>query len=221
MYNVFMNIYQLNKMIGLNVFTTEIIKPILEQEYAEPIKKINSMITKRELIRLKRGIYALGAEYRDHPLNMFAIANILHKPSYVSYEYALSYHGLIPERVYTVTSATTYHPETYITEIGTFSYKKIPSKAYPIGIEWKYDTYDGGYMIATAEKALCDQVHADQRIVDIGKEDIFEYLEDDLRIGWEELEKLDTTLLWKISMAYSSSKLRNMAASIKKRQKNG
>jgi predicted transcriptional regulator of viral defense system len=221
MYNTPMNIYQLKKLIRLNVFTTEIIKPILEQEYQEPIKKINNMVKKMELIRLKRGVYTLGTEYRDHPLNMFTIANILHKPSYVSYEYALSYHGLIPERVYTVTSATTYRPETYTTEVGTFSYKKIPSKAYSLGIDWKFDEHDGGYMIATAEKALCDLVYADQRIVDIDKDDMLEYLEDDLRIEWEDLEKLNTTLLWKISMAYSSSRLRNMAASIKKRQKNG
>ncbi|MDD2904743.1 MAG: hypothetical protein PHH41_03935 [Sulfurimonas sp.] len=212
---------QLKKIIGLNVFTTEMLKPILEQEYAQPTKKINSMVTKGELIRLKRGVYALGSEYRDRPLNMLTAANMLHKPSYVSYEYALSYHGLIPERVYTVTSATTYRPETYATDIGTFSYKKIPSNAYSIGIDWKFDTHDGGYMIATPEKALCDQVYADQRIADINKDEILEYLEDDLRIEWEEMAKLDTTLLWKFSMAYSSSKLRNMTASIKKRQKNG
>lgn len=216
-----MNIIQFKKLIGLNVFTTEMIKPILEQEYAQPTKKINSMVEKGELIRLKKGIYALGTGYRDHPINMFSIANMLHKPSYVSYEYALSYHGLIPERVYTVTSATTYLPKTYTTELGTFSYKRIPLKAYSLGIDWKFDKPDGGYMIATAEKALCDQVYADQRIADISKDEILEYLEDDLRIEWEELAKLDTPLLWKISMAYSSSKLRNMTASIKKRQKYG
>ncbi len=216
-----MNIFKIKKQIALNVITTEMLKPILQKEYEQPIIKINSMVKNGELIRLKRGVYALGAEYRDHPLNIFTAANMLHKPSYVSYEYALSYHGLIPERVYTVTSATTYRPETYTTEIGTFSYKKIPSKAYPLGVDWKFDKHDGGYMIATAEKALCDQVYADKRINDINKDEILEYLEDDLRIEWEELEKLDTTLLWKISMAYSSSKLRNMTANIKKRQKNG
>lgn len=216
-----MNIVQLKKLIGLNVFTTEILKPILEQEYAQPTKKINSMVTKGELIRLKRGVYALGSEYRDRPLNMFTTANMLHKPSYVSYEYALSYHALIPERVYTVTSATTYRHETYATDIGTFSYKKIPSNAYSIGIDWKFDKHDGGYMIATAEKALCDQVYSDQRIANIKKDEILEYLEDDLRIEFQELKKLDTTLLWKISMAYSSPKLRDMTASIKKRQKDG
>lgn len=221
MYNILMNIYQLKKRIGLNVFTTEMIKPILEQEYEQPIIKINAMVKKAELIRLKRGVYALGSEYRDHPLNTIVIANMLHKPSYVSYEYALSYHGLIPERVHTVTSATTYRSEEYTTEIGSFSYKKIPLKAYSLGIDWKFDAQEGGYMIATAEKALCDTIYADKRANNLTKDEIFEYLEEDLRIEWEDLEKLDPTLLWKIAMAYTSPMLRSIAASIKKREKNG
>jgi predicted transcriptional regulator of viral defense system len=216
-----MNIYQLKKRIGLNVFTTEIIKPILAQEYEQPIIKINAMVKKGELIRLKRGVYALGAEYRDYSLNPIVIANILHKPSYVSYEYALSYHGLVPERVYTITSATTYCSEEYTTEVGTFSYKKIPLKAYSLGVDWKFDAHEGGYMIATAEKALCDTIYADKRVSNLTKDEIFEYLEEDLRIEWDELKKLDSTLLWKISMAYSSRTLRAIAASIKKREKNG
>lgn len=221
MYNTSMNIYQLKKRIGLNVFTTEMIKPILEQEYEQPIIKINTMVKKGELIRLKRGVYALSPEYRDRSLNPIAIANILHKPSYVSYEYALSYHGLIPERVYAVTSATTYRSEEYTTEVGAFSYKKIPLKAYALGIDWKFDAHEGGYMIATAEKALCDTIYADKRAIDLTSDEIFEYLEEDLRIEWEELKKLDSTLLWKIAMAYSSKTLRSIAASIKKREKNG
>lgn len=221
MYNVLMNIYQLKKRIGLNVFTTEMIKPILEEEYEQPIIKINAMVKKAELIRLKRGVYALGSEVRDHALNTIVIANMLHKPSYVSYEYALSYHGLIPERVYTVTSATTYRSEEYSTEIGSFSYKKIPLKAYSLGIDWKFDAQEGGYMIATPEKALCDTIYADKRAINLTKDEIFEYLEEDLRLEWEDLEKLDSTLLWKIAMAYTSPTLRAITASIKKREKNG
>ncbi len=215
-----MNIFDIKKQIGLNVFTTDMIKPILQKEYEQPIIKINSMIKKGELIHLKRGVYALALDYRDHILNIIATANMLHKPSYVSYEYALSYHGLIPERVYTVTSATTYRSQEYATELGRFSYTKIPLKAYSIGIEWKFDEKDGGYMIASPEKALCDQVYNDSRAKNIKKNEVMQYLEYDLRIEWIDLEKLDTTLIWKISMAYSSSELQVIAASIKTRKKN-
>jgi predicted transcriptional regulator of viral defense system len=63
------------------------------------------MVKNGDLISLKRGIYVFSEKYRTSPLNYISIANILHKPSYVSFEYALSYHGLIPERVYTITTA--------------------------------------------------------------------------------------------------------------------
>ena len=211
-----MNIFDIKKQLSTNVFTTDMLKPILAKEYEQPIIKINSMIKKGQLIHLKRGVYALAQDYRDHPLNMISIANILHKPSYVSYEYALSYHGLIPERVYTITSATTYLSAKYSTELGNFSYKKISAKAYPLGLEWKFDTKDGGYMIATVEKALCDKVYDDSRAKNLKKDEIMHYLEDDLRIEWSDLQKLDTTLIWKISMAYSSKILRELAATIKK-----
>lgn len=216
-----MNILDVKKQIKLNVFTVDMIKAVLQKEYVQPIQKINAMVKKGELLRLKRGVYALSEDYRDYPLNIIAVANLLHKPSYVSYEYALSYHGLIPERVYTVTSATTCRSEEYVTELGRFGYTKISSRAYPIGIEWKFDDKDGGYMLATPEKALCDKVYADKRISNIAQNELEQYLEDDLRIEWDDLKRIDSMLVWRISMAYSSKVLQSIAAIIKKRSKYG
>ena len=215
-----MTIMDIKKQIKLNVFTADMIKAILEQEYTQPVQKIESMVKNGELIRLKRGVYALSTDYRTHPINIIAAANMLLKPSYVSYEYALSYHGLIPERVYTVTSATTYRSYEYTTDIGNFSYTKIPLNAYPLGIEWHYTNTDGGFMIATPEKALCDKIYTDKRINAISQMEIIEYIEEDLRIDWRDVEKMDGTLIWKISMAYSSKILQTVAKIIKQRKKN-
>ena len=115
----------------------------------------------------------------------------MHKPSYVSFEYALSYHGLIPERVYTITSATSKKSIEYSTSIGNFSYQKIPAKAYSLGIDWKYSELDGGYFIATPEKALCDKIYADKRVKNLKEPEVLEYLEEDLRIDYQDLLKLD------------------------------
>ncbi len=216
-----MNTFELKKKIGLNVFTIDMVKPLLALEYKQPLIKINAMIKKGDLLQLKRGVYAFNSDYRDYPLNLIAVANILHKPSYVSFEYALSYYGLIPERVYSVTSATSYRSWEYSTEIGKFSYTKISSKVYSLGLEWKYDNRDGGYLIATPEKALYDKIYKDTRVKKLEKDEIFDYLENDLRIQWSELKKLDTTLMWKISMAYSSSLLQKITAAIAKRKKDG
>jgi len=214
-----MNIFELRKKIGLNVFTVDMIKPLLAVEYKQPLIKINALIKKGDLIQLKRGIYAFNSDYRDYPLNLIAVANILHKASYVSFEYALSYYGLIPERVYTITSATNYKAWQYSTELGKFSYTKVPLKAYSLGLEFKHDNRDGGYLIATPEKALCDTIYKDARAKKLKKNEIFDYLENDLRIEWNELKKLDTTLMWKISMAYSSSLLQKITAAIARRKK--
>ena len=214
-----MNTFELKKKIGLNVFSVDMIKPLLALEYKQPLIKINAMIKKGCLLQLKRGVYAFNSDYRDYPLNLIAVANILHKPSYVSFEYALSYYSLIPERVYTITSATSYKSWEYSTEIGKFSYTKVSSKVYSLGLEWKYDNRDGGYLIATAEKALLDTIYQDVRAKKLAKDEIFDYLENDLRIEWSELKKLDTTLMWKISMAYSSSLLQKVTAAIAKRKK--
>src|SRR3990167_2822579 len=54
-------------------------------------------------LKLRNGLYAL----RTEPPHELEIANRLYEPSYVSFEYALAHHGVIPETVYTVTSATT------------------------------------------------------------------------------------------------------------------
>lgn len=216
-----MTIYDIKEQIGLNVFTVDMIKPILQTAYAQPILKISAMAKKGELMRLKRGVYVLGEAYRDRPINPVAVANMLHKPSYVSFEYALSYYGLIPERVHTITSATTCRPVEFATKLGRYSYAKIPAKAYPLGIDWKHDAKDGGYLIATPEKALCDKVAADKRITRIKPNDMAQYLESDLRIEWADLAALDARLVWRIAMAYSSPALQSLAATLKKGAKHG
>lgn len=211
-----MNIFDIKKELTLNTFSTDMIKSILKKEYSQPIQKINTMVKKGELIQLKKGIYTFSQDYRNHSLNLIATANMLYKPSYVSFEYALSFHGLIPERVYTITSASVSRNKDYETPLGRFSYKKVPLRAYPLGIEWKFDKNDGGYMIATAEKALCDKIYFDKRVKNIKKNEIVSFLEDDLRIDIDDLKSLDSKLIWKISMAYSSKVLQSLASIIKR-----
>ena len=158
-----MDTIDIKKAINQNITTTNILKSVFQKKYRQPLQKINYMVEIGDLISLKRGIYVFADKYRTKELNYISIANILYKPSYVSFEYALSYYGLIPERVYTITSATTSKSAEYSTILGNFSYKKIPLKAYSLGIDWKYNNQDGGHFIATVEKALCDKIYTDER----------------------------------------------------------
>ena len=54
-------------------------------------------------VKLRKGLYMMT----DYPANNYLIANRLYAPSYISFDMALSIYGIIPETVYTVTSATT------------------------------------------------------------------------------------------------------------------
>jgi len=213
-----MNIYQLSKRIQVSVFTHDQIEAILSPIVNNINAKISYMVRKGELIRLKKGVYAFGKEYQPHPIDMISVANTLYAPSYVSFEYALSYYGLIPERVYEITSATMRMKKEFTTPIGRFTYKVVPFQAYALGVDWMYDKTDGGKLIATAEKALCDKIRSDRGIGRLSLQKLEIYLENDLRIDMDLLFALDVALIEAIATAYKSSNLQNLAKLINKRK---
>ncbi|MBL4729783.1 MAG: hypothetical protein JKY28_00025 [Sulfurimonas sp.] len=179
------------------------------------------MVKKEDIIRLKRGIYIFNQKYQDSFIDKISVANMLYVPSYVSFEYALSYYGLIPERVYEVTSASIRAKRTYETSIGRFSYRRVPLKAFSVGIDWLYDEELGGRLIATKEKALCDKVRSEKKLGKLTQEKLWSYFINDLRIESDELIKLDVELVRDIAMAYNSRKLRDIGVIIAKRKKSG
>lgn len=76
------------------------IKQELEQ-YSDITSRISILVAKGELIPIVRGYYETDRSIPGHYL-----ASIIYGPSYLSFEFALSYYGLIPEAVYHFTSAT-------------------------------------------------------------------------------------------------------------------
>ncbi|TLP36826.1 type IV toxin-antitoxin system AbiEi family antitoxin domain-containing protein [Arcobacter arenosus] len=209
-----MNIYQLKKQLPLSVFTHDMIADILKETHVNVNDKIMKFVKNNELIRLKKGVYCFSKEYRDTPLDLISISVMLYAPSYVSFEYALSYHGMIPERVEEITCATIKNNKLFETQIGRFSYKKIPEKAYSLGIEWLYDEKFGGRFIASAEKALCDKIRYDKGIGTLTQKSMITYLKEDLRIDLD--FELDNQLIEKIAKAYKSKNLRTLAQVIRK-----
>jgi len=105
------------------------------------------------LIKLRKGLYCLA----DQPPSDLAMANRLYAPSYVSFEYALAYHRLIPEAAYTVTSATPRPTYTIAAAGKRFEYHRIKRPAYT---GYEPVTLDGGtVLLATPEKALVDYLY--------------------------------------------------------------
>jgi hypothetical protein len=131
-------------------------------DYKKPREAILRMVKNDELIRLKNGVYLISEKIK-HGNNTIIpfeqLANFLYGPSYISMEWALSFYGMIPERVHTVTSMTLGRNKEFHTPIGSFLYFPLSEKCYSIGImQKKSSDFSGGFLIASPEKALSDMV---------------------------------------------------------------
>jgi len=102
------------------------------------------------ILQLKRGLYVFPDTL---PPDVY-IASKLYGPSYISLEFALSYHGVIPETVYEITSVTTKATRRFKTLGKIFSYRKIKKTAYT---GYAIQKQNGmSFYIADAEKAFVD-----------------------------------------------------------------
>jgi len=113
-----------------------------------------------ELVRVRRGLYCLAQAYRGTPLNLFALAQYIYGPSYISLESALSHHGWIPEAVYTITSTCLGESKTFRTPVGTFSYSTVPQNTLYAAVTRETNDVGGEVtLIARPLKALADYVY--------------------------------------------------------------
>ncbi len=209
-----MKTIELRNALPLSIFSHEMLYALLEKSVSNVNDKISNLVKNGELIRLKKGFYTFSKAYLTRPINLISVANTLYAPSYVSFDYALSFYGMIPERVSEITSATSKNEKLFDTPIGRFSYKKIPLKAYSLGVDWIYDDIEGGRFIATREKALCDKIRFDRGIGTLTQSAMLEYLKYDLRL--EITKPLDSHLIEKIATAYRSKNLKTLALVLEK-----
>src|SRR5205085_9208942 len=87
-------------------------------EYARPREKISAWLKSGELIRVKKGLYIFGPQVAQGPYSPEVLANLIYGPSAISLNYALSFYGLIPERVTTITSITNKRNKQFSTAVG-------------------------------------------------------------------------------------------------------
>lgn len=176
------------------LLTRQIMMDLLK-EYYRPNDKINEMVKKGELTTIKKGLYMPGPKINIAKPEPFLIANHLWGPSYVSLEAALSYWGLIPERVYEISSMTTKTAKNYQTPVGRFSYFHAPLPYYSYGIKRVQLTPKQVVLIASPEKAICDMIINTSGVLLRSKRQAREYLVDDLRIDEEMLAEFDLDII--------------------------
>jgi len=196
---------ELKKRISGEEFDYQALLDVL-RNYNRPRDKITQLLKNGDIIRVKKGLYVFGERHTRRPFSRELLANLIYGPSYVSLDYALHYHGLIPERVESITSVTCGTNRRFHTPVGLFVYRTTPMNAYPIGIDRGEIEGDRSFLIATPEKALTDKVYHDRGTGIRTQAEMRGYLLDSLRIDPDGLEKLDPDELFKMAERYSSLK---------------
>ena len=181
---------------------------VLAQQFAgyTDIKgKIRREVQGGRLVQVARGLYETDARTDGKYL-----AGAIYGPSYLSFDYALSVHALIPEAVYAYTSATFCKGKTkrYENAFGTFLYRDVPAAVYPLGVEIKVE---GGYsyQIASPEKALCDKLYSLSPVYSVRA--LKELLFDDLRIDEAAFFALQKDDILQLAPLYRATNLKLLA----------
>jgi predicted transcriptional regulator of viral defense system len=168
---------------GLLVFTSNDFQRLF---HASPLRAkyfLEASTQNGLLVRLKRGLYALKEQLPPEE----EIANRLYRPSYLSFEYALAAYNLLPEMVYTITSATTKPTRTFVVAERTFAYFTIRRGAFT----GYMPTQRNGHtvLMAEPEKALVDYLY----FVALGKKSRNERLR---------LDPLNRRKIWRYARLY-------------------
>ena len=187
-------------------------------EYKRPRDRITRLLRQGTIVRVKKGLYVFGeGEKRGH-VHKGVLANLIYGPSYVSLEYALRHHGLIPERVEAMTSVAVGRSREFTTPLGRFTYRTIPLSAFRAGVERVEIGQGRHYLQALPEKALADKLYAD-KVPPPTLKNIRAYLIEDLRMDPTALRALNPDLLADYADRYRSRKIRFLASVVDRMKK--
>ncbi len=181
--------------------------------YSNKNTKLSREVKAGRLFKVINGLYETNPSTPG-----YLLAGSIYGPSYISFEYALAYYGLIPERVSTITCASfsKKKKKKYITSFGVFTYRDIPDLAYPEEITLKIEG-DYSYQIASPEKALCDKLYTLSPLLNYNN--LKNMLFKDLRIDEEEFMKLNVAKVERLSNLYHSRNV-TLLAKYMRRQPN-
>ena len=137
----------------LVIFTNREIQVLLVTSRVATSGLLNRYTKRGFVIQIKRGLYSLS----DNLPPELYLANRLYDPSYVSREFALSYHGIIPDMVYEITSVSTKATRKFETLGKIYSYRRIKKDAFTGCTLEKQKNFS--FRIADAEKAFVDTLY--------------------------------------------------------------
>lgn len=177
-------ITRLRQKIRSDIFSSSDVKSLLSPITDASVHNgISRAIKSKDIVQLRRGLYLFGKDLRRSSVSKFMIANKLYGPSYVSFESALSIHGLIPEAVYTTTSACYQRKKkSFKNDLGVFSFNFIPCEDFFLGVT--YLKSSSSSLVASPLRALFDYIYLYKKTYQT-----FDDVISDLRIDKEALNK--------------------------------
>jgi predicted transcriptional regulator of viral defense system len=189
------------------VFGDAQLKRMLGGSDARRYGLVNRALNAGELHRVKRGLYVLDNKYRDYPLHPFALAQMMVPGSYVSLETALTYHGWIPEAVYTTASilpgrkSKNYEHE----KLGSFSFHPLAiQRGYFLEQILRQQLEEQTMLIAKPVRALMD-------LVCLRKKEWqgMDWLTEGMRIDYEFLKTIKSAEISSLKLVYKQKRVIN------------
>jgi len=110
---------------------------------------IRKLLQSEVITKIERNKYLL----KNGQINDFALANFLYHPSYISFESALNFYGILSQFPYEISCATSKKTAKKEFEGKIFTYTQIKKELF-----WSYEKKEN-FLIALPEKALLDQLY--------------------------------------------------------------
>lgn len=150
----FIHFLQLIKEKKFETFTPYDLERSFDISKKSISKFLHRGVKEKFFIRAKRGLYLFTEKQAEFQL---FLANKLYRPSYLSFDWALSYYHIIPESIYSITSATTKSTREFFLNEQLYQYFTLKQKAFT-----GYRPKDVGgkiVLLADSEKALTDYLY--------------------------------------------------------------
>ncbi len=141
------------KAKGIAVFSSRDIEVLFKVSKVAATFLLHRYSKQGFILQARQGLYV----FPDAVPPETYLANVLYGPSYISGEFALSYHGIIPETVYEITSVTTKSTRRFEALGKVYSYRRIKQSAfagYSVEKQGKFAFY-----LADPEKAFVDTLY--------------------------------------------------------------
>ncbi len=141
------------KSIPKSTFTLNDIRKVTDMNDESLRVSMNRLVKNGAVTRIVRGLYTSDPSSIDWE----RLAEELYSPSYLSCEYALGRVGVLSQKPYALTLATTLRSKTVETPFATIIYHHMNPQLY-----WGY-TQDQNILIAEPEKAFLDLAYLSLR----------------------------------------------------------